>query len=344
MNTKEIEFSRRWNDLQRESEAAAKETNCPICGKKQSSFCNSHSVPQFILDTIKENGMILQSTATAFPEYPLRHKKGLNNTGTFHLICRDCDSHIFSDYENPDNLLFPPTNRMMAEIALKNILLNLAKQYKDVELYRIVQERYHSFRSKAVGDYVRSIDIRDYLHSFRRTKKIIDKNLKSGFEIIHWDILPYITPIAVQTSITLHRSPNKNIINDVYNYSETNRIEQVHLCVFPLVQGTVVMMFYHKDDRKLFRFKREFLRLKDTEKIEFINYIIFKYSEDYYFSPTIEETIKNNQYLRQLSRENYDAPNLGYVLTPIEFETYKQVGFRQIPNFLSPEYKIKTDS
>lgn len=30
-------------------------------------------------------------------------EKGVEEAGTFHLICNECDSKIFSDYENPDN-------------------------------------------------------------------------------------------------------------------------------------------------------------------------------------------------------------------------------------------------
>ena len=29
----------------------------------------------------------------------LKDDKGINEAGTFHLICRDCDSKIFQDYE-----------------------------------------------------------------------------------------------------------------------------------------------------------------------------------------------------------------------------------------------------
>lgn len=46
-------------------------------------------------------------------------ENGVNKAGTFHLICNDCDSKIFSDYENPDNYSNQPTQKMIAQMALK---------------------------------------------------------------------------------------------------------------------------------------------------------------------------------------------------------------------------------
>lgn len=50
----------------------------------------------------------------------LDYDKGVNESGTFRLICRTCDSKIFSDYENPNNYVNKPTSKMLAQIAMKN--------------------------------------------------------------------------------------------------------------------------------------------------------------------------------------------------------------------------------
>ena len=47
---------------------------------------------------------------------PLRDtENGVIKAGTFHLICNDCDSKIFSDYENPDNYSKQLVPKMIAQ-------------------------------------------------------------------------------------------------------------------------------------------------------------------------------------------------------------------------------------
>lgn len=58
MKKTKIEFKQRWSELQKHVEQISKPTRCLLCGKKQTSFCNSHVVPQFILKQIAEYGML----------------------------------------------------------------------------------------------------------------------------------------------------------------------------------------------------------------------------------------------------------------------------------------------
>ena len=64
-------------------------------------------------------------------------ENGVNKAGTFHLICNDCDSKIFSDYENPDNYSNQPTPKMIAQMALKNSLKSISKRLFEIELFNI---------------------------------------------------------------------------------------------------------------------------------------------------------------------------------------------------------------
>ena len=43
---------------------------------------------------------------------------GVNKAGTFHIICRDCDSRTFQLYEDPNAYNSKPTDQMLAQIAL----------------------------------------------------------------------------------------------------------------------------------------------------------------------------------------------------------------------------------
>ena len=50
------------NDLLSKARKSAKPDKCILCGKSQTSFCNSHSVPQLSLKNIAENGKVLHAS------------------------------------------------------------------------------------------------------------------------------------------------------------------------------------------------------------------------------------------------------------------------------------------
>lgn len=116
-----IEIRKQLNTMLRRTQTASKPNSCILCGKEKTSYCNSHSVPRMVLKNIAENGVVLQANALLDVEIT-DTEKGLNNSGTFHNICNDCDERYFRDYENPDTLNETPNDKILAEIGLKNSL------------------------------------------------------------------------------------------------------------------------------------------------------------------------------------------------------------------------------
>ena len=57
----ENDIKRKMNDMRRKAQEISKLDHCLICKKKITSFCNSHSLPQFVLKKIANNGMIYNS-------------------------------------------------------------------------------------------------------------------------------------------------------------------------------------------------------------------------------------------------------------------------------------------
>ena len=55
-----IDARKKLRSLIRRAEEKAKFDKCVLCGKPQSSFCNSHSIPQMVLKTIATKGKLLQ--------------------------------------------------------------------------------------------------------------------------------------------------------------------------------------------------------------------------------------------------------------------------------------------
>ena len=93
-------FKRKISKITSNARKMSKKDKCMICGQEVEGFCNSHTIPAFCLRTIAKEGKLY--TAGKLIRFPLaEHEKGVNNAGTFHLICNKCDSAFFQTYENP---------------------------------------------------------------------------------------------------------------------------------------------------------------------------------------------------------------------------------------------------
>lgn len=100
----EIKIKKDINDFMRKIQEETKPEKCILCGKEQTSFCNSHSVPKMVLKNIAKAGKLYH--ANKLIEIPVVDKeKGISNSGTFYFICWDCDSKLFQEYENVDAFL-----------------------------------------------------------------------------------------------------------------------------------------------------------------------------------------------------------------------------------------------
>ena len=91
-----IEATKALNKMIKDSRNQAKQSNCYYCGNDCDSFCNSHTLPAFCLRNIAQNGKVFYSN-TILDLPLLKDDNGVNEAGTFHLICRDCDSKVFQD-------------------------------------------------------------------------------------------------------------------------------------------------------------------------------------------------------------------------------------------------------
>ncbi len=328
MTEKEIRVQKQVNDFIKQAEQFAKEPCCALCGNEVSSFKNSHTVPQFVLKRIAKEGK-LKTFNDIVGQY--EHRNGINNSWTFHILCSQCENSYFCDYEDETALLETPTNRMMAEIALKNSLLMLSKYRRDHFIHEEGIRVGMFVGDKSVLSEMNDIDIRDMKFDIRRSKKIIDKKLKSGYRLVYSTLLDWVAPIAYQSALCLHYDIDGNAINEIYDDSRAIRMQYLHVAVFPLSNKTAVMIFYHKDDRNYVSFERQFLRLPSEKKLEFINYLAFRYTEHMLLSPYIDPAILSNNNLVNLCLENDNMP---------VFEN-KPVSPNQVPNFLSKGYALE---
>ncbi len=329
----DIEINKIISDLFRDARNTVKADKCLLCGSTQSSFCHSHSLPQFVLSFLSINGTLL-TWDSIFGKKGTFKPKGINSVWAFHNICRNCDSRYFQDYENIINLTSEPDNKMLAQIALKNELMmfykySIDRAIDDSSLYKkLLVEGIDLKRSQD------ELNIRDVLWALKRDKKILDKKLKNGYTLLFSEILNYKVPIAFQNRICIYKSiDDKTIINDVLNFKDEYYIKPLHICVFPIVEKTIIYMFHHKDDRCYIPFDKQFNNLRHDKKLEYINYLIFKCSEHCVFSPVIDKSILMNPNLKKLAQETESSTR--FYTKGIDFFNFESfVRPDEIPNFL----------
>lgn len=156
-----IEINKKVSSLIAEATKNAKLECCILCSKPCSSFCNSHSIPQFALKRIAEDGKVMLPLQDEI--LTIGKDTGVNKAGTFHIICRDCDSRTFQLYEDPNAYNSKPTDQMLAQIALKDVLLMISKRNQEREQYKLVGEQAEFLKDFADEKiYLGDFDLRDY--------------------------------------------------------------------------------------------------------------------------------------------------------------------------------------
>ena len=341
----EIEFRKEFNKVLRRAQKQSKLEHCLCCGKKVTSFCNSHTLPRFILKSISDNGMVY--TSNNYFKMPLTGtESGLNNSGTFKRICNQCDSVIFQDYEDSEKLLVPPRKKVMTQIDLKNTLRMYEKRLNEIELYNIMISEYaneYNFLELLEKQRINKLDLDEIKNEFERDMKILKKECTSSFELIYWKMLDYVTPIAFQGHIALHGDLNGNVINDLYSIKKDYVIENLNLCIFPLEDKTIIIMFVNKDNKKYNNFIKQFKKLRDAEKLRVISFMIFNYSEDFFISKKTQDKILNNTILDIVTQNTTDIYALDEEMAN-EFKKIKifeLMNYGSFPNILDIEYAIK---
>lgn len=330
----QIKMNKAISRLLTESRNLAKPEKCLICNTEQTSFCNSHSIPQFSLKNIAVDGEVFTPSSVMGVDL-FSKSQGVKNTGIFHLICNSCDSTFFKNYESEQKLHNYPSDKMLAEIAVKNYLLQLNKRFEEKQLYKILQDKHKLFSNPKDVFETKNLDIRDYKERLEFHKNIALSGATGGYQIIYWEKLPYIVPIAFQGMVTLTKDMKGYPINNPFDFSEKTRMQDLHIAVFPLNDGTIVLTYYHRRDKLYRSLKSQFNSTSKDKKLEFINYLIFAYAENYYMSPAIKKIIEESDSLEKLSQELFDSPNLGNLNVSNNFgEDYSPVTPSEIPNLL----------
>ena len=328
-------INKRINDINK----IIKPNKCPLCGKQLCRTCNSHSVPRMVLKTLEVNGHLYNKNVVDKLPF-IDDEKGLNNSGTFHYICNSCDNTFFSDYENPDNVHKYPTNKVLTEIAVKNLLFSMEKKAFAAAMIK------NDLRIRNSGLIINleeklkevNLDYRDY-ENYLKTFIDIKEDEKNRYKVLFHTVLPYITPVAVQECFTIYKDRQGNSIND-RALGEEGQIQLVHLCIFPYEGSTTVLLFYYDENTSYDILAEQFESSSVETNLRYINYYLFAFCENYYYSEKIRMNLLTNEKIKKISREYCGEEGNFGVNTILETIFYTPVCYDEIPFVLSAEYAL----
>lgn len=332
-------FGRIWNNGKRK----AKLDRCLWCGKPISHFCESHTIPQMILRNISQDGKL--DYVNTILQNPLKNTdQGIAEAGVIYLICNECDNTLFQEYENLERLKQVPTERMLALIALKDLLLILYKRLVEIKVYDQTESKTPSsfWKRKQLFNY---LDKRDFLLEYERIWQMFETD-KFNYELISWDKVNYKVPVAFQGPLTIYGDMNGDLVIDIYDDSPTQTIKQMHMCVFPLqTDCSVIFTFKNKDDREYDTFATQLQNMEQEKKLKFLGYLMFFISEDMKISKNIPHKTYFYEQTRNMFMDNYEI----WCESQEEYEYLKKRNLNRFkdwrddcfPAILTEKYKLK---
>lgn len=334
---KEILIRREFNQVFSQARKNTKQDVCYYCGEKCTSFCNSHSIPQFALNKIADAGMVFSFLEKSVN--PLGDKIGVKKTGTFQLICQRCDNTIFSNYEDPKGYFNTPSKIMLSQIATKNYLHLLWKTILANEIYKLDVKQYYCVAEEKL--FWGKKDLNAYSKEYLFAKHSLVKE-DNSYYVCFFEELNYIIPYASQAAITLVGDLEDNLINDVYNSDPNYETSHIHIMVLPLEDTSVALAFIKDGDKKYKRFYKQLRKLPLNEQLATINYILFSNTENIFMNPTVAEKFMNDESLLDVCRKTCDYVATPFYVDPIG-KAIKEFSLSQrnsIPNFLSQEFAL----
>lgn len=338
-----IEINKKVSSLITEATKNAKLECCILCHKPCSSFCNSHSIPQFALKRIAEDGKVMLPLQDEI--LTIGKDIGVNKAGTFHIICRDCDSRVFQLYEDPNAYNSKPADQMLAQIALKDVLLMISKRNQEREQYKLVGEQAEFLKDFADEKiYWGNFDLRDYGEDLEYARSSLDGRKSNRYYLCFYTVLDYVVPYAAQSSVTLISDFEDSIVNNIYSQEQKYRIKAIHVAVFPLESTSAILLFIEDGVKRYRKFYRSLRKLPKDDQLAAINYLVFSYTENVFMNPTTHKELKKNDFFMDMCRKSTDFRSH----TPFPLDDPLEAAVKEfslskrneIPNLLSREYAL----
>ncbi|WP_154708463.1 hypothetical protein [Bifidobacterium animalis] len=296
--------------------------NCYCCNttigtNREHSLCTSHSIPQHCLSNITDSGKLV--ALNTFIDFPARPSmEGRKQCGTFRLICRACDTKVFSKYENfsvyTENFetLAPYHEEqiILNQIAMKNSLSSLydalqsASTFQDALNYITENGSRHSETPLKQYLQVSQDDAIQYNRIFKETQKISHKNnIHNVYRIGFYRIIPHQMQVAFQGLILPRQDFDGSII---YDGESEKQFNPLHVCIFPDKERTILLAFCKSKCVQYRSLLRTIRAMDDDDAAKALIALSINYSSNFYISDRsdIEKGTEEYKYLQHLAGDD----------------------------------------
>lgn len=268
-----------------------------------------------------------------------------NKASVFYSICPICDQN-FNVYESEDGLLNKNPEELVDSLALKiylNELFNYELRnfkntidYSNLTEEEIISNYYNNMGKIEVP--TTEIDVRNFKRDLEYAKTSFEKGY-GNYKVLYHKILDYTVPVAAQTSIPISYNVDYTRLQNV-NALNNKTLENLLLCVFPLKNKSVIILFYKTTDRLMKKYSKQFKKLTKTEKLNEVFYLLIRYkSANYYFSPLAKDILMDENIRGVFSMDDTSIVLDGFNLNLSSFEN--QNWKRNLPKILSEEYSVQ---
>lgn len=310
---------------------SARQDRCIICDREMTSACNSHVVPQFVLKEIADGGEVAYGYIFSKRDVQGCEKiTGIKNAHTFRLICKNCDRTLFTDYENPNNILdfdsLPSElkTKMLREMSLKAHLSHIQTKYNRLITKDIVTGGAVSRLEKEGKLSPERIDLIEHL-------EYIENINNASYKVLFNKQLDYNVGFATQTLFYYVYDMKGHKLFNIHDLKTNEKISPFYLSIIPLKGTTRILFFVDKEiDEKANRLVNQFNELTEEEKFKFVFVSLIVFDQEFYVNPSIAKNIvKNDKKLVRL----YTCTDQ-YLYWPID-NRKKIKNFRKYHNYLA---------
>ena len=292
-----IEIKKRFNELVLTGKKLSRENKCLLCNNSSSNLVSSHSIPQYILNSISENGYLYNPGAVNDDtNFILDKQCGQKKAGTFYLLCSNCDKTVFKYYEEYfeiNNLFEKIKNRKIDTYVFKQLasiyLKSLLKEYytKSIDVY-VHAELSKEYKRKGIYNgsnmsKVAKLNLQDYKIDIDYCKEVIDGTSDKCMTLIDYIELNYTVPFTTQAIIAIQKDLKGKVINDVFNMSKDYHISELSICVFPIKGKTHILIFTLGKNKQVYgSFISQYKKLSKQDRLQLIQVLLFAYTEEIY--------------------------------------------------------------
>lgn len=176
----------------------------------------------------------------------------------------------------------------------------------------------------------------------KKKKYFKDKEYKIHYK----NILQYRVPLAFQGIIGLIIDFNGNYINNPLNDKDN---EVFSLCIFPFDKKSIILIFSESNNKSYDNFFYELNNYDENKQLGIINYILFSYTDDYFYYPNLPKKIINKLTNLASKTPAIKVPNS---MTETEKKQkilyyykklYNYKEYIKYPNLLSKEFAINEE-